>query len=333
MKKELKNIFLFTLITCLLINGNLFYKDTSILAKEPHHIDIAIAHGGSAAGNWLLLAEGIAGILREELPDISITVVPGGSDTNIALLQRREIDLGLSATDSANNAINGRGSFSEPVSLDSVNSIACFYYSKIHFVVLNNVNISSIEEIKEKKIPLNISVGRRGSGMEIGANRIFSEYGITYEDIEKWGGKVLYFGMNDSIRMLADGQLNAYIALGVVPLTELVELSMKRSFKMLPIKDEIIEKMANDFNYIKSIIPLGSYDDFMEDMLTIGPASGLFASADLDEETVYLITKALIKNINRLRQIHNQLKDITPEFMSQEMVFPVHPGAKRAYNE
>ena len=34
-------------------------------------------------------------------------------------------------------------------------------------------------------------VGRRGSGVEMGTRRILEEYGITYEDIENWGGSIL----------------------------------------------------------------------------------------------------------------------------------------------
>ncbi len=334
MKGKLNTRFFFMLILLFvfILGHSILSRSTFIQAQVAQILDLTIAHSGGE-GPWMLIAEGIAGIIRDGVPGCEVTTIPGGSDANIARLQNGEVDLAISAIDSANNAKNGWGSFSEPVPLDSVNTIACFYLAKSQFVVLNTVGINSIEEIKEKKIPLKISVGKRGSGMEIGAARILTEYGITYKDIENWGGRVVYFSPAESIRMMGNGQLNAFLLQSVVPFTSLTELSLKRDFKILPIRKEYIENMIAKFDYAFGTIPKGSYKGVTEDIPSIAIANGVFASGKLDEQTVFLITKALIDNIERLRQIHSQIENITPEFMAQEMVFPLHPGSKRAYQK
>lgn len=327
-----KPLFLFVMIICLLVTNSFCRGNVTVQAEEPSKLVLTIAQGYGAT-LWLLYAEAIARYIQEERPESLITTIPGGCDTNISLLQKGEVDFAISAADSANNAIHGWESFSEPVSLESVATVACLHFGSAHFVILDNLDLKSIEEIKDKKFPLKLAVGRRGDGGEMAARRILAEYGINYEDIEKWGGKIVYFGFEDATRMMADGKINALIIQSVVPLTPLTELSMKRAFKILPIRDGIIEELANEFNYTIGIIPAGSYKGVTEDIPTICVANGLFANANLDEDTVYLVTRAILNNMASFRQVHNLVKDITTDFMEQEIVFPLHPGAKRAYQE
>ena len=334
-KKIFLKIALLIFSSVLMANGYLFANCAEALQTQKNHdITIMIAGGATASGSWNMVAEGIAEIIRKELPGSNITVVTGsGSDSNIAMLQKGDVDLAISATDSAESAINGWGSFSVPFSLNDVQAIARLYDSKIQFVVSDNVEINSIEEIKEKKVPLKLSVNLRGSGFEKGARRILEEYGITFKDIESWGGRVFYFNQNESIRMMGDGQLNAFIAQTIVPLFDLTELAMKRNFKILPIPNNVIENMTKKYNYTSGIIAKGTYKGITEDITTICVANGLFASGKLDDQVAYLVTKALVNNIDSLRQIHSQVINIAPDYMNSAMVFPVHPGAQRAYQE
>lgn len=334
LKKHIFPKIIFLVMVILFIsNGFILATGLEVLQNDKLTFkSLMIAHG-TTGSSWHPFAEGIAEIIRKEIPGSNITVIPGNSDPNLAMLKRGEIDLAISTTDSANTAISGWEGFPEPISLNEVNSIARLYDAKIQFVVLDNVGINSIEEIKAKSLPLKISVCLRGTGMEIGARRILGEYGMTFEDIEKWGGRVVYYSQSESIRMMGDGQINAYVALSAVPLVNLTELALKRDFKILPIRDDIIEKLVNLYNYTPGIIPAGTYKGLREDISTICVTNGLFASGSINEQTAYLITKSLLNNIEMLRRIHSQISQITPEFMNKKMVFPVHPGAQRAYEE
>ncbi len=302
-------------------------------SAENQSLRIAIAHSGAAGGMWHAAAEGIAEILREAYPGSSISVIPGSSDGNLARLQKGEIQLGFSASDSANSAITGVELFSEPVSADEVKAFCLLYYSRLQFFMMERTGIRSIEELKEKRYPLRLSVGPRGSGMELGARRILKEYGITYDDIRSWGGRVVHIGTGDSARMMGDGQLDAYFCLSIVPTPAFAELDLKRDFTVLGIREDVIEKMAAEFDYIPGMIPEGSYRGVREDTPTVLLACGLYASGRLDEQTAYLIARAVLENIEKLGMIHAQMKGLTPEFMTQNMVFPFHPGAQRAYDE
>ena len=302
-------------------------------SAENQVLRIAIAHSGGAGGMWHAVAEGIAEILREAYPGSRISVIPGSSDGNLARLQKGEIQLGLSASDSANSAISGRELFNEPVSADDVKAFCLLYYSRLQFFMMERTGIRSIEELKEKRYPLRLSVGVRGSGMELGARRVLGEYGITYDDIRSWGGRIVYLSTGDSARMMGDGQLDAYFGLSVVPTPAFAELDLKRDFTVLAIGQDVIDRMAARFDYFPTIIPEGSYRGVREDTPTVSLACGIYASGLLDEQTAYLIARAVLDNIDKLGMIHAQMKGLTPEFMARNMVFPFHPGARRAYDE
>ncbi|HOR43042.1 MAG TPA: TAXI family TRAP transporter solute-binding subunit [Atribacterota bacterium] len=329
---SLKFLFLFLITLVVFHNFNYAICMENSQNNKADSLSLMIAHA-SPGGSWHLFAEGVAEIIRKELPESNITVIPGGSDQNFVLLQKGEVDLAISATDSADKAINGWETFLEPIPMTDVNSLMRLFDSSMQIIVLESVGINSIEEIKEKKIPLKLSIGPRGSGMDIGIRRIFEEYGMTLDDIQSWGGKIVNFNQGESMRMVADGQLNACIILSAVPNADLVELAMKRKLKILPIREDVINNLVREHGYTAGIIPKDVYKGITADIPTLCVVNGFFVSGKLDEHITYLITKALIDNIDNLRQIHSLIKDITVDYMDSDMVFPMHPGAKRAYQE
>ncbi len=299
---------------------------------EEQVLKVTIAHG-AIGGTWNAVAEGIGQIFREEYSGSNISVIPGSGEGNLARLQKGEINLALSTTDNANSAIKALEAFTTPVAKEDIQSIAGLFSATIQFFVLDRAGIASIEEIKEKKYPLRISVHARGSGVEVAARRVLGAYGITYEDIESWGGRVVYVGASDAAQMMGDGQLDAYFGFDAMPLSNMTELSLRRDFTVLPLSNEVIGYLNQEFGLVPSFVPKGTYKSMENDLPTVSALTGLYASGKLDDNTAYLVTKALLHNLDKLGLVHAQLDGLTPEFMAQDLIFPMHPGAEKAYRE
>lgn len=60
----------------------------------------------------------------------------------------------------------------------------------LQFFVDAKTGAKSIQDIKDKKIPLRITVNRQGTLIDVATEELLKTYGITYSDIAKWGGKV-----------------------------------------------------------------------------------------------------------------------------------------------
>ena len=57
--------------------------------------------------------------------------------------------------------------------------------------------------------------------------------------------------------------------------------------------------------------------------------------ADVDEEVIYQVTKALWNNVNlaRIHLAHAKAKNITLETALDGISIPLHPGAEKFYKE
>ena len=67
----------------------------------------------------------------------------------------------------------------------------------------------------------------------------------------------------------------------------------------------------------------------------MGSPTILIVRADLDEEVVYTVTKALLENKAALDKGHAGLKPFDPEtaWKQEKLSVPLHPGAARYYKE
>lgn len=70
-----------------------------------------------------------------------------------------------------------------------------------------------------------------------------------------------------------------------------------------------------------------------KDIPTVTECNELTVRADLDEETVYRLTKAFIENLDDIRKGCATWADCTPEKAAKDTGAPMHPGAVRYYKE
>ena len=66
---------------------------------------------------------------------------------------------------------------------------------------------------------------------------------------------------------------------------------------------------------------------------TVGMKATLITSANVDEEVVYNLTKAVFENLEELRTLHPALANLTKEGMLEGLSAPLHKGAERYYKE
>lgn len=81
-------------------------------------------------------------------------------------------------------------------------------------------------------------------------------------------------------------------------------------------------------------IPAGTYPNQDEDVQTSAIKMVMFCRGDLDEETVYQLTKTFWENIDKLGEAQSNLKGLTPEEAVKDIAdLPLHAGAEKYYKE
>ena len=294
-------------------------------------LNLTIAHS-AAGGTWNIVAEGLAEILRTEYPGSSISVIPGSGEGNIAQLHNNQVDLALTTSADAKDAMLGVEHF-DGNPIDDLQAICALFSPAVQVFVMDDVPINSFEELIEQKYPLKLSVHTQGSGIEIAARRVLEAYGISYSDIESWGGTIYYVGASEAAEMMGNGQLDAYFGFSTVPISNFTELNVQHDFKLLPLSDAVIQQMMDDWEYPAGTIPAGTYDGIDVDVPTISETTGLYAAPSLDQDTIYYITRALLNHMDEMGNIHARLAELTPEYMQKDTVYALAEGAVRAYEE
>ena len=105
--------------------------------------------------------------------------------------------------------------------------------------------------------------------------------------------------------------------------------------KLLNVDDAVLKALKEKFPwYAPYTIPAGTYPGQDQDVKTSAIKMVMFCRGDLDEQTVYDLTKTFWENIAELGQAQGNLKGLTPENAVKDIAnLPLHDGAAKYYKE
>lgn len=203
----------------------------------------------------------------------------------------------------------------------------------LQFFVDAKTGAKSIQDIKDKKIPLRITVNRQGTLIDVATEELLKTYGITYSDIAKWGGKVHKIPGPEATDLWDAGQMDAIVEVSQFPTSRFYELGQKHDLIMLPIDPANQEKLNKELGTSSLTIPAGTYSFQKEDCPTVSSQLLLITSADQPDEVITGVLKAMTANIDYLHSVHANLRDLSPETMSANTSIPMHPAAEKFFRE
>lgn len=282
---------------------------------------ITIATGG-ASGPYNIIGTTLADVYHNVYGVNAKTQTTGASIENMNLLAQGKAELGLVMSDVVTESINGSENF--PNKINNVQQIAAIYPNYVQVVSNANSNLNSIEDLRGKRV----AVGDQNSGTEFNARRLLAGHGITYQDI-----KVDYLGFAEAADALKAGKVDAVFITSGMPNASIMELERGFNLKIVPINPEKIKEIAQDQSYFVSlIIPKGTYGNDA-DIPTAAIMNALMIRADLSEDDGYKLTKGFFENLPQLVNAHQAAKDIALDKAQVGIVAPLHPGAKKYYEE
>lgn len=281
---------------------------------------------GSSGGTYFALGGAMANAINNKLADKQITITAqstGASVENLNLINAGEMDLGIAMNNVAANAFEGTGAFTAPVT--NVKSIGVVY-NEVYQIVANAETVKGAKNVEDLK-GLKIAVGPAGSGTVGLSQMVFEAAGLDIDkDIQRQSDS---FG--DAATKMQDGHIDAACNVLAVPASAIVEMTTSMKLAYIDISDEILATLPPYFT--RKVIPAGTYPDMTEDCNTITCKAALYCSADLDEETVYQITKAFYESGDEIAAAHATGKEVQLEGCLDGITTPIHPGAARYFKE
>lgn len=276
----------------------------------------------SSGGAYYVIGTGIAEVLTTNVEELNVTAeITDGGVANVRLVHQRDVDLGISNSDSIQYALAGTAPYD---GVQDIQVICSLHSSVLNIVTTENSGIDSIDDLKGKKV----AVGPAGGGSVAGMEVILKAYGMTMDDIIP-----SYVSYDDGITQLKDGQVVAALAMAGLPTPAVSAMAATDKVVMVNIDEEHMKKIQDMAPYYSSVtVPAATYN-MDNDGVVIGVKNIVYCSTDLDDETVYVITKTLIEKLDDLKTYHSAVKDVTPESMADIGVYPMAPGAERAFKE
>lgn len=278
--------------------------------------------GAGTSGTFYIMAAGFSDVINKELGINSVAEVTGGSVENVKLIGDKKIEMAVSQVDVAQNALAGINQFDKPV---EITAVLPMYPNVVQIVALKDSPINSFSDLKGKKI----SVGSPGSGILATNEVILETLGLSMDDIQPQ-----YLSFAETTDAFRDGSIDAAIVNTAAPAPWVVDLETTHPVKLIPLTADEIAKFTNQFPYyVDAVIEKEAYKSLDHDVPTFAVWITLVSQADLPEDTVYDVVKAIFENGETLKDVHVVSKYITLDNVKNIGGIPFHPGAIKYYKE
>lgn len=123
------------------------------------------------------------------------------------------------------------------------------------------------------------------------------QYGITYDDIRKWGGTVDFSAYDSVANSMKDNQIDVAVRCGPGEPIFLQEVALNQKLRWIPgDKPEVVEKMK-EHGLFQTVVKGSEFNGMVgSDVPVMSDTNELFTSVDVPEDVVYEIVKSWMEN-------------------------------------
>ena len=295
---------------------------TSVPAANPDWPKSLTLGTASPGGVYYVYGEELAKILTEKL-GIPVNPFPTqGSIQNVKLLDSGGAQLGLITMSTGLEGWNGTGEWTKGARFRNIRALFPMYDNPFQAVVLQRSGITTLAQLDKKRI----GVGpRAGNGATYGPG-IFRIVGISPE--------MSYGSYNDMGTDLLAGHIDALLTLLGAPVPAIQSVDTKEPVTFLSLSAEQMEAIRKEWpEFGPAKIAAGTYRLMDKDYVTVGVPNFVIGRADLPDDLVYQLVKAVFENQPRLVKATSAASDTLPQNVVKDTFLQFHPGAARYYCE
>jgi len=283
---------------------------------------------GPAGGSWYPYGAKMMEMAGKEIKGISASSGPGGGVGNAKNLESKKAEFGWTFANTAYDAYKGNGKFKKPHT--HLRFFANLYPGILQTVVPASSSIKSYKDLADKRI----SPGKLTFSGNIAVEKLLGLYGITYAQIKKNGGNIHRVSYKDSVALMKDGHIDAFVGLTTAPNSSFIELDFRPGIRFLPVSNAIADKyIAQTPGFIKTTIKAGTYKNLKEDVLTIAAPTVLITHDGVSDTIAYEMAKVIWNHHSELVKLNDFWNNVKLADALQGSAIPVHPGAMRFYRE
>ena len=277
-----------------------------------------------------------ANVVTNNLDNVEIEVAGGGAAT----LHMMEVGRGNLDMSMTNQVVHGLMSAGKamyakepeaPKLAKNVNLLMLYPYGQYHFAVRADSDIQVLDDIEGATVFL----GPQGGGAYNAARGWIKsttglEVGEDYEAIKaNW---------QTGYQAFLDGKIDVYVNGCIDPCGQFIQFTETEDVRFIgpeSYEGEAVTKFLGKFRYLDEI-PAGLYKGQKNTsaVMSMNVPVGIGIRADLDDDTVYNITKAFWDNLDQVTSDAPWAKQLDVNFAVTNIGgMTIHPGAARYYRE
>jgi len=251
----------------------------------------------------------------------------GGSIYNLNALRQGELDLAVAQSDWQYHSYNGTSQFSEDGPFKKLRAVFSLHPEPFTVVASKNSKVKNFDDLAGKKV----SVGNPGSGQRATAEVLMEEMGWSMDKF----ALAAELKAAEQSQALCDGNIDAFFYNVGHPSGAIKEATTSCDSVLVNVNNAAAKKLVKDNPYYRTaVIPGGMYRGNDEDTTTFGVAATIVSSADVPDDVVYEVVKAVFENFDNFKRLHPAFENLTKEDMVKDAnSAPLHPGAEKYYKE
>lgn len=289
------------------------------------------AAAGNQGGVFYVGMGAVGNAIMKDNPDIDYSMFPSAGLTNVIRVQNNQSQIGVIQSNNGVMALKGIAPFKAPqtniAGLVNMNTRA-----HTHIVVSEASGITSLEEIRDKKLPIRININPTGGNNEMVPRLVFEAYGIGWKQLRENGAKLFPLSIPDSIDMMKDGRIDVDVYHGEEPAYKYTDIMSTVGIRFLDVDPAIVQKVADEYGMTVTEFSPDAYAGKAKGIRGLTSHTEIIVNAGMSEELAYRLTKAIIEHRDDIATAVPLWGTMTPELACQTVV-PLHPGAAKYYRE
>ncbi|SLN51317.1 NMT1/THI5 like protein [Roseivivax jejudonensis] len=249
----------------------------------------------------------------------------GGSVANINAIKSGDQTMGVAQSDQQYYGYNGEASFEEPY--EALRAVFSVHPEPFTVVARADAGIETFDDLEGKRV----NIGNPGSGQRATMDVVMEAAGWTTDQFSL----ASELQATEQAQALCDNNIDAFVYQVGHPNGSIQEAFSSCDAVFVDVTGDYIDQLiADNAFYAEATIPASLYEGVEDDTTTFGVRATFVSSADVAEDTVYEVVKAVFDNFDRFKRLHPAFGNLEQEQMIQAgLSAPLHPGAERYYQE
>jgi TRAP transporter TAXI family solute receptor len=252
----------------------------------------------------------------------------GGSVYNVNTMRQGQLDFGVVQSDVQYNALNGVGEeFASQGPYEGLRAVFAVHPEPFNVLARADAGIETFDDLKGKRV----NIGNPGSGQRATMEVLMEAKGWTADDF----ALASELKSAEQSQALADNNVDAIVFTVGHPNGSIQEATTTTDARLIPVAGpEVDALVAENPYYSKAVIPGGMYPGNPDDVETFGVRATFVSSADVPEEVVYQVVKAVFENFEDFKKLHPAFATLEKEeLITAALSAPLHPGAEKYYKD